>query len=356
MIKTGQRGRIAARNACWALPYLVPFMLLGAPTASAASCSADTLEQLRSPAEAATRPIEIDCDLTLQKNSVITVPIAFSGSRASGATLDCNGATLDGTKPKARTIVIRSVQRKDGSWDTPRDIHIRNCTIKGDIRIEGLGHNGEAEKVRESSLTPGHTQRAQSIAPSDIVLSQNRFIANVGTPVYLAPGVTNVIVENSRFTGKTVSAVIYLDAESARNRVIGNTFETSASQREIIAIDGSAENLIEKNTFVNPVKGGVFLYRNCGEGGTIRHQAPQRNVISDNSFRYKDWLAMPAVWLGSRQGVRKYCMTRPTASFGSGASPLDYAQNNRVTGNRLSGGVATFVLNSDANNVVSDNR
>ena len=49
-------------------------------------------------------------------------------------------------------------------------------------------------------------------------------------------------------------------------------------------------------------------------------------------------------------------MTRPTASFGSGASPLDYAQNNRVTGNRLSGGVATFVLNSDANNVVSDNR
>jgi len=115
MIKTGQRGRIAARNACWALPYLVPFMLLGAPTASAASCSADTLEQLRSPAEAATRPIEIDCDLTLQKNSVITVPIAFSGSRASGATLDCNGATLDGTKPKARTIVIRSVQRKDGS-------------------------------------------------------------------------------------------------------------------------------------------------------------------------------------------------------------------------------------------------
>jgi hypothetical protein len=325
-------------------------------TSEAAMCGPDVMAALRSPGAAGSRPVELDCDVTLSKRDIVTVPIAFSGAHASGATLDCGGGTLDGTVPKGRTVLIRSMQGRDGRWDVPQNIRIRNCTIKGDLRIQGMGGNGQAEKVKASSLQPGHVERAQAAAPSRIILSNINFVANDVIPLYLAPGVTDVTVENSHFSGKVSSTVVYLDAESARNRIVGNTFDTDTSWREVIAVDGSADNLISRNTFLNPVKGGIFLYRNCGEGGAIRHQPPQHNIITDNDFRYKSLLAAPAVWLGSRQGISPYCIMRPTSSFGSGASALDFAQYNKVTGNRLTGGLANFILDNDKNNIVSNNK
>ncbi|EUC00529.1 hypothetical protein PMI07_003815 [Rhizobium sp. CF080] len=346
------------------VPYLAPGALLAlllpvglvSGRAEAAACTADVYAGIRAPAAAGTAPVALGCDLSLAKNDVITAPIVFSGSRASGVTLDCNGGTLDGTAAKRDVLLIQSVERPDGSWDVPRGTHIRNCTIRGGIRIRGLGANGEAENVRRSSLEAGHTQRAQAAAPSGITLSNITLEANGRIPLYAAPGVTGMTIENSRITGTSASTAIYLDAESAGNRIIGNTFTISTAKREMIAVDGSADNRIENNVFDNPVTGGIFLYRNCGEGGTIRHQAPERNLITGNTFRYRNfWGARPAVWLGSRQGARSYCFSSPGHPFGSSLSPLDFARHNTVTGNHLAGGAPELILDHDRENIVSGN-
>jgi hypothetical protein len=304
-------------------------------------------------------PVEMTCDLVLNPNDVVLQPIAFSGAAASGSTLDCRGAILKGGGEGRRTVLIRSIKRRDGSWDAPRDITIRNCTIEGDLRIQGLGRNGEAEEVRLSSLEAGHTERAQSVAPSGITLSNIHFIAAGSIPLYAAPGVTRMTVKRSRFSGHTTATAIYLDAESANNRIAGNHFDLTTSWREMIAVDGSAHNRIENNTFEDPIKGGIFLYRNCGEGGTIRHQAPQGNVIAGNTFRYS-WLlaARPAVWIGSRQGLsvfRAYCLSQPDRPFGSSLSIYDHAQNNVVVDNHLPGGTPRLIVDDDENNTVSNN-
>ncbi|TDK35390.1 right-handed parallel beta-helix repeat-containing protein [Rhizobium deserti] len=347
------------------LRYLVPagillLWCLAAPALAKAgpkACGREVYEELRAPASAGTAPVSIACDLTLAATDVISMPIVYSGSAASGSRLDCHGATLDGTVPAALAVLIESVRRHDGSWDRPVDITIRNCIIKGEINIRGLGRNGEAELVRQSSLTAGHTARAQAAAPSRIRLENITFVAQRNIPLYAGPGVTELTVEKSTFTGTSRSVGLYLDAESARNRILANLFDLRTLWREQLAVDGSAENRIEDNRFENPVSGGIFLYRNCGEGGTIRHQAPQHNIIANNIFHYRDVAgARPAIWLGSRQGNRFYCFSRPRAAFGSGLSADDEAQYNTVTGNGLLGGEPNLILDQDENNIVSGNR
>ncbi len=346
-------GHVVSAIALWLTLLALPVPSQAQPKA----CGQDVYRLLHAPVTPTTAPQAIDCDLTLKTGDIIAVPLSFSGSAGSGRTLDCNGATLDGTIPSALTILIQSDLRHGGGWEAPRDITIRNCTIKGELHIRGLGQNGEAEYVRQSSLSPGHTQRAQVAAPRDIRIENSTFVARGGIPLYAAPGVTGLVVENSTFTGKTASVGIYLDAESARNRIIGNVFDIRTSSREVVAVDGSADNRIENNRFENPIGGGIFLYRNCGEGGTIRHQAPQRNAIAGNSFHYGNSVgARPAIWLGSRQGNRFYCLYRPRAGFGSGLSANDFAQNNIVTGNRIIGADLSLILDQDENNTVTNNR
>jgi parallel beta-helix repeat protein len=325
--------------------------------ARAAACAPDIRQALTAPHPPGGTPVEIDCDLALQPSDTVTVPIAYSGAHASGLTLDCHGATLAGAAPGIRALWIRSLKQADGSWDRPHDINVRDCNIRGDVRVEGLGRNGEAEEVRLSSLQSGHTARAQAAAPTRISFDHDTFTAEGGIPLYISPGATEVSVTNSSFLGETVSVALYMDAESGHNSIIGNRFDIHTKWREMIAVDGSADNRIENNLFENPWKGGIFLYRNCGEGGTVRHQEPQHNVVTGNTFHYAHFLVgRPAVWIGSRQGISPYCLFRPKTPFGSSLSALDHAEHNTVTGNHLPGGAERLIVDNDRNNTVSDNR
>ncbi|WP_346269377.1 right-handed parallel beta-helix repeat-containing protein [Rhizobium wenxiniae] len=333
-------------------------LLLVASDARADACPANVMDALRAPAGKEAKPVNIRCDVSLNKGDRITQRIVFSGSRSSGVVFDCNGAMIDGSGTKARTVLIQSRKGDDGKWDVPTDITIRNCQIKGDLRIQGLGNNGQAKEVKASSNRDGHTQRAQAAAPTGILLDNLTFSGSVGVPLYLAPGVTNVTVQNSRFTGKASSTVVYLDAESAGNVIVGNTFSARPEWREVIAVDGSANNRIENNTFVNPLSGGVYLYRNCGEGGTFRHQSPQGNLVRGNTFQYQVPVARPAVWIGSREGLsmfNSYCLVQPKMLL-EGLDHSDGANNNTVTDNRLIGGSPNLIVDEGAGNRVSNNR
>jgi parallel beta-helix repeat protein len=152
-------------------------------------------------------------------------------------------------------------------------------------------------------------------------------------PLYLGPGVTGVTVRNCTFTGWSASTTVYLDAESGGNRIEGCTFDVR-SGREVMSVDGSATNKIVGNRFLQARYGGIYLYRNCGEGGTVRHQTPQGNVIENNFFNIKDLRSGSyGIWLGSRQGRRSYCEEDAGYPFGSSIDNRDFADHNILRGN-----------------------
>jgi parallel beta-helix repeat protein len=256
----------------------------------------------------------------------------------SNTVLDCKGKKFN----KGNPTEIR-IQSIDGKQTT--NVTIKNCKITGSIRTIGLGRNGEAEGVKESSHTIGHTKRTQDIAPRYVRI-ENVEITGVGRiPLYMGPGTTNMTVIDSTFIGETNSVTLYMDAESGYNTIHNNTFSVKGNWtprqfrvREVLAVDGSANNTISDNIFEIVSGGGIYLYRNCGEGGTVRHQKPQHNYIADNAFDLKDlsW-GNYGIFLGSREGRRTYCDADKGYSFGSSKSNLDHADNNILNRNKFIG-------------------
>lgn len=275
--------------------------------------------------------------------------VVLSGRAASGTVIDCAGGWYNDGKPTE--LVIRSEKTAAG-WERPEDIEIRNCRIRGSIRLLGMGRNGEAEEVRLSSHADGHTLRAQEAAPTRIRISGVEIEAVHRIPLYLAPGVTEVTFENSRITGWSASTAIYLDCETARNVIAGNTLAMRPA-REVIAVDGSADNRIEGNRFTTIPYGGIFLYRNCGEAGTVRHQTPHGNSIRSNWFD-TGTLGMlhPAIHLGSRNGRRSYCGQDDGHPFGSGVDDGDHADDNTVADNVFEPRTSRDVRDDGARNVI----
>jgi hypothetical protein len=273
--------------------------------------------------------------------------IVLSGSAASHRIIDCDGGWFN--NGQATELIIQSTQTTNG-WDWPAGITIRNCRIRGGIRIQGMGRNGQGPAVLESSRKRGHTERAQAAAPRQILISNVEVEADGRIPLYLAPGVTGVTIKNSKFAGWSRSVAIYLDAESGYNTIRSNVFTLRAG-REIIAVDGSANNRIEGNRFDCLAAGGIYLYRNCGEGGTIRHQTPHRNVIAGNCFNTKSlgfWSY--GIWLGSRNGRRYYSEDDAGYDFGSSVDNRDFADDNMVVSNVFLSPVSRAIRDNGHNN------
>lgn len=275
--------------------------------------------------------------------------IMIEGADASGQVIDLEGAWFN--EGKLTELIIHSSRQQDG-WSRPQNITIRNGKLRGSIRIMGLGRNGEAEGVRASSLQKGHTERAQSAAPTNIKIENMLIEADCRIPLYIAPGVTDVTVRNCTFTGRSVSTVVYLCAESAGNTIEGNTFATKAG-REVIAVDGSARNKILGNSFEQLPFGGIYLYRNCGEGGTVRHQTPHENVIEGNTFHSGPRWGSYGIWLGSRGGWSPYCGQDSGHPFGSSADNGDFADDNTVIGNFFSDQAVRTIRNNGQRNRIA---
>ena len=306
-------------------------------TAQAQPCPAATLAELQRPAAAEAPPYRLRCFATLPPGASVSRPILIEGGEAAGAGLDCRGGGLgvpgrpsDTRRP---TVAIQSVW--DGSsWSRPSGVRIADCTIHGNVRVWGMGAEGRIETLRRSSRALGHTERAQAAAPFDIRLEDVTFVGAGSIPLYVGPGVRRLSVVGGRFLGRSVSTAVYLDAESADNRIESVVFDI-ATGREQIAVDGSARNRIVGNRFELRGRGGVFLYRNCGEDGVVRHQTPSDNVIAENRFDGAAWLWPRAVVVGAREGRRSYCRADAGLPFGSSADDRDGAERNRVFGNMV---------------------
>lgn len=242
------------------------------------------------------------------------------------STIDCKGGAYNEGKVTELQILADNVT-------------IKRCKINGSIRTIGIGRNGEAAGVKASSTTPGHTARAQAAAPKGTVLYAVTITGHGRTPLYLAPGTTRLTMYDSTINGRSDSVALYLDAESGSNIIRNNTFALTSSNREVIALDGSADNQLLGNTIKNAKDGGIYLYRNCGEGGTVRHQAPQNNFIAGNTI---DNTGGYGIWLGSRNGGRLYCSDDKGFPFGSSKDDGDFANGNIVRGNTFTSSARTI--------------
>lgn len=298
-------------------------------------CDQPTREALLSEPTPGNESVMLACSVTLDRGDyVIKKKIVIAGASASGVTLDCNGAMIDPGDPND-VLVIRSVPGAS-TWSAPHDVTIRNCVIKGAMRVYGMARNANAQAVRESSFSVGHTERAQAAAPKGVALENVHFVTDGVIALYVGPGVTGLTLSDSEISGTTKSVSIYLDAESAGHRIEGNSIHAVTESREQIAIDGSADNVIQGNHFSGLQNGGIYLYRNCGENGTVRHQTPHGNYIADNYFYYDRYRGRdPAVWIASRNGDRDYCSEDAGYPFGSSASNRDYARDNIVENNQI---------------------
>jgi parallel beta-helix repeat protein len=266
----------------------------------------------------------------------------------SGTVLDLDGKTL------RDSVTIQG---------PVRDVVIRNGTIKGEIRLRPDRIDGQT--------TPGHTERIQAAAPTSITVRNIKFDTDGSThQAYFGPGATGCRLINCEFKGQSAGPSVYFSPEGGDHLVRGCTFSArTGGRREVLSIDGSAGNLIARNTFQQVRWGGIYVYRNCGENGRVRHQKPKRNTISDNSFNLRrmrpvrlsdgsghqaSLLFVPyGIILGSRQGDSTYCDLDSEHQIGSGLSDLDYANFNVVEGNTFSGDwLGRHIWDNDENNVV----
>ena len=308
----------------WALP-------------AARSCTAAEVAALTAPADA---PYRLTCRATLSASQTVTRRILIEGAEASGSGIDCRGGSLGvpgrATTTRAPTVAIwsRRIEGTTAGWSRPSDITIRNCQIHGNVRIWGMGAGGSMSDLLDSSRTPGHTAATQAAAPSNISLEGVSIVASGSIPLYVGPGVTATRVLRGHLGGRSDSTAIYLDAESRDARIEGVVFDV-ATAREQIAIDGSAGNVIVGNRFALGGRGGVFLYRNCGEDGVIRHQTPSDNRITDNVFSGASRFRPRTVVVGAREGNRRYCGDDAGYPFGSSADDGDRAMRNVVARNRI---------------------
>lgn len=318
--------------------------------------------------------VRIDCSTFLSKGDVVTKRVEFVGPKSSNAIFNCGGGKILRSAIARSsfefTVLVKS-QRVEGKWTRPENVSIRNCTITGGVHIMGMGFNGEASAVRTSSRKRGHTERVQAAAPKNINLDRVKIDGLGSIALYASPGVTGLKLRKSKIYGESRSVAIYLDAESAHHVISDNVINVS-NPRELIAVDGAAHTIIARNRFSNLNNGGIYLYRNCGEGGTIRHQAPQRNHIVGNHFYYNKFsgrkisginfvknlnFRIPAIWIGQRNGKRPYCSHDKGYAFGSSKSDASFADNNIVKNNQIVKLKAKLmIINDGKNNIVSGNK
>lgn len=326
----------------WPRALFIVLAMAAAPMAHAVSaCSAEKLALLRSPPNPGDGAVLIDCHLTLQPTDVITRSLYFNhGAVSNGVQVDCRGAMLSHTDINADIPRINvqsyAYTLPDGSteWEPTRDITIKNCRLEGNINMSGMGGQ-DVPAVKESSRTRAdHTAVMRRRAPTNIVLDSLTIDPQDRIAIYLSMGVTAVTVRRSTFLGASPSAVIYLDAEGGEHRIVDNQFKTTAP-REVIAVDGSSDNLIQGNVFHTSPRGGVFIYRNCGEAGTVRHNEPSRNDVFDNQFLDPSGpeSGQPHIWVASRNGNRSYCDDDDGFPYGSSANNRDEAHRTAIKGN-----------------------
>ncbi len=251
--------------------------------------------------------VAVTCSLTLPARATVTRKLVYSASPASNTTLTCMCDESGCTTLKGG-IDIRS----PSGQARPENITVRNCKITGRVRLNDPHFTlcpGGQPPCRDQ--LPGFEAWIHSRAPHRITFDNVKITGSEGNRIYVGWGVTDTRIINSVFEGDSSGVPIYLAPSSTRTLIKNNRISTVTTGtgpdyytgREAISIDGSNHNRIISNWFGALSRGGIYVYRNCGENGGVRQTTPSGNHIVNNVFYYNHYNgSKPAVFLGSRDG------------------------------------------------------
>ena len=313
-------------------------------SAVAATCSQSKMAELKEylPINPYTLKVEqktvyLDCDPILTASDTIYKRIIIEGVSGSNVNLNCNGAKLLNFANWDTFLWVQSRKYFSGGgtrYEKVSNVVVKNCNITGTIGIRG--YNGVA---KTDSKSASFVQTVQSHSPSNVTFDNiNLYNSSSRVSFYVMRGVSGVSLKNSNLEGQSSAPAIYLGAESTNTTIEGNAIYLQGNQndREQLAIDASDYNTIKGNTFKGLHRGGVYLYRNCGEDGIIRHTTPSHNQITNNTFYYLNYTGDNlGVHIGSRNGQQNYCSADNGSSLGSSGSNLDHATFNSVSNNKV---------------------
>ncbi|UWH21566.1 right-handed parallel beta-helix repeat-containing protein [Pseudomonas sp. HD6515] len=304
------------------------FLLVGVVTALSQGCQSVWAEESGKLCELPNNGVlsgNVRLDGSCVYNQTITI-------NKSNVEVDCNGATLDGQGEKKYGVLINSKGRPLS------DVSVSNCNVRDFLAQGVLVTSGVPDARRSSDRDLNY-----SISPTRITLKNLVVERSGGVGVFLHSYVTDVTLSGSKILD-TKGVGIYLEHSSRDNKLIGNIIRNNGAwngpktgQREGLAIDSSARNLIEGNKFIGNSAGGIFLYKNCGERfsqgrSVIRWQSSNDNIIKNNKF-YDEKVG---IWVASRQSrnqKKSDCGDRPLDSEGKYFA--DYANHNAIQGNEF---------------------
>ena len=266
-------------------------------------------------------------EVVLSANCIYAGTIVIENSRT---TLDCQGAILDGNKKYSNGLLITGRGKKI------TDVQVKNCVFKNFKGTGVLVTSG----IRKNNLSVDRAVN-YSLSPSNIKIIAIQVINSGKGGVYFDDYVTDSMLKDSKIEG-SAGAGVYLEQASAKITLDGNVFTNNGFRagrpvREGLAIDSSAHNVIANNRFERNGKGGIFLYKNCGEKSrsvisVTRWQHSNDNKISGNVF-YDEPIG---VWLASRQSkdLSRWDCGDPSVDP-SGKYYADFADANKVIRNKF---------------------
>ena len=264
----------------------------------------------------ADQPLTVGASTHLDPACTYTAGVTVT---ASDVTFDCRGARIeDPTGQGSRGITVTAP-----TTVALHDVTVRNCVV------EGFLNNIRVTRAGFKQLVPGSEY---DNAYSGIVIENSHLYRSRGSGLFVDGYVTGVTIRGLEIAGAG-GVGIYLEAGSKDNVVEDNSihrngfkdvygegvpfpfagldFRYHSTGREGIAVDGSRNNVIRRNTIGMNANGGVLLYKNCGEFATTepgqwwhRPYGADGNLIEDNTF-YADRYG---VWVGSRMAENQVFM------------------------------------------------
>lgn len=324
-------------------------------------------------------------------------------------------------EPLLAGIVIGSPNKVNGCRpDAPavEDVTIRNCTIRGfyqgirldrqfpqdqpvppstdcttpDERIYYTGYQKgknppytyaeeyELERTQLYNRSPKRVRIVDSIVERNghagiYVIAYSQHFSIEGTTVRENGSVGIYLSHESRYT--TIErSLIYRNGYGSNSALyrVPRVTEVEPPGREGISIDSSAHNTLSRNELYDNYKGGITLYKNCGEGdellkpATIRKMHSDYNRIVHNTIhthvdRTQGNLTSGfGIWIAMRQG-QEYSTTDgafehcrdPYVTMPDGKKRNhDYANFNTIAYNSFTNNWLSVRVSDDFNQIVGN--
>ncbi|TXH71178.1 MAG: right-handed parallel beta-helix repeat-containing protein [Thiothrix sp.] len=327
-------------------------------------CLAKTTQVESSCANLNGQIVQVKTHMTLPAGCTLT-NTRFVFENVQNANLDLNGSTLS-SPGFAAAIMFTTTDPQHPT----RNVSVRNGTIRGygtALYVHRALTSNDLQNLRRNPQA--YYPYIQRTATSGVMIENMSFIKPKGSAVYVWVGNSKVTLRKSRITAAQGPAV-YLDTGSFANTIANNVITESGfldpqgkpkqgrGMREAIAIDGSYNNRVNRNTLTGNARGGIHLYANCGEKvSTDPNYVPrifeaERNLIRNNLIQNNG--AGGAVEIGKRVdwNLEDWDCAKPVyASFLTFKYYWDNSGYNRVEANRGNGSIN---VRTDNNTLVNN--